>query len=279
MDSFTHYLNGNFVTEDRLLISPRDLGFTRSYMVFEYLRTYNSVPFMLSSYLLRLIKSAELIGIQHNYNLKILEEIIYATLRRNEDGKEKSIKIMLSGGISNMLHQSSDATLVIIVDLFRPKDEQIYETGVKVNLVKYTRYRPEAKSPNYIEAIIQAKINKTNCVFESIYYSDDQIFEGSTSNIFVVKENSVYTPSTNVLKGITRHVVLYELMYQNVFEKNFNIDFLYDADEVFITSSGKQIVPVIAIGNKLVQKGRIGKITRKIMNDFKQYVNSYTYYY
>ena len=105
MKKYKHFLNGRYVTEDKLLISPRDLGFSRSFAVFTVLKTYNSVPFKLKEHLLKLLESAEFIGLKHGYNLNKLVEIVKKTIKINKDGKEKSIKIILSGGVSNFMYQ------------------------------------------------------------------------------------------------------------------------------------------------------------------------------
>ncbi len=274
MKKYQHYLNGKYVAEDKLLISPRDLGFTRGFAVFEYLRTYNRKPFKLKEYLKRLIKSAKLINLKHNYKLEQLIKIVQETLDKNNDGNEKAIKIILSGGISNFIYQSSKATLIVIIDLLKFKKQETYEKGIKVNLVKFSRYIPEAKITNYIEAVRQHQVGIQNDIYEFIYYSDKQVHEGSTSNIFVVKNGKIYTPKNNVLFGITRGILLNDLKDKlHIIKKDFDLSFLLNADEVFITSSGKKVVPVVKVDENIIRKGKIGEITKQAMKNFEEFVN------
>jgi len=274
MTEYQHYLNGQYVTEDKLLVSPRDLGLSRGFAVFDYLRTYNGKPFKLKEHLLRLIKSTELMTIKHEYNLEQLTKIIEETLDKNNDGNEKTIKIILSGGVSNYMYQSGMATLVVIVDLLKLKEQEIYETGIKVNLAKFERYIPEAKSTNYIEGVIQTQKGIQGGAYEPLYYTDKQVYEGANSNIFVVKNGEIYTPQNNILYGVTRGVLIHDLKNNlQVIEEDFDLNFLLNSDEVFITSSGKEVVPVVKVDEKIIGNGRVGEITKLALREFREFVN------
>lgn len=275
MEGYKHYLNGKYVNENELLISPRDLGFTRSLAVFTKIKTCNGRPFKLKEHLLRLLKSAELINLNHDYNLERLTTIVKETVDKNNDGKEKTLKVILSGGISDFMYQSTEATLIIIVDLLKLRKAEIYTKGVKINLVKFTRYLPEAKSTNYIEGVKQTQIGMKSDAFEPVYYSDEQVYEGSNSNIFIVKNRKIYTPENNVYLGILRGVLLNDLRDKlQIIEKDFDLGFLLDADEVFITGSGKEIVPVVKVDENIVGNGKIGEITKLAMKEFREFINS-----
>mgnify|MGYP001578418065 CR=1 FL=1 len=272
MKECRHYLNGQYVTESKLLVSPRDLGFSRSFAVFDYLRTYNGGPFKLKEYLKRLLRSAELIDLKHNYSLEDLTKIVEEALDKNNDGNEKTVKIILSGGISNFMYQSGKPTLIVMVDSLKLKDKKIYEDGVKVNLVKFVRYIPEAKSTNYIEEVRRAQADMGNGAYERVYFSDKQVHEGATSNIFAIKNKKIYTPKNNILFGITRGVLLKDLNSKlHIVEKDFDLKFLINADEVFITSSGKKIVPVVKVDKNIIGNGRVGEITKQVMKNFEEF--------
>ena len=275
MKNYKHYLNGKYVTENKLLISPRDLGFTRSFAVFTKIKTHNGRPFKLEEHLSRLLKSAELINLDHTYTVDKLRHIVSQTLNKNNDGKEKTLKVMLSGGVSDFMYQSKEPTLLIIVDLSKPRSPEIYKKGVKVNLIKFTRYIPGAKTTNYIEGIRSVKVGIKKGFFEPVYYSNKQVHEGSNSNIFVVKNKKIYTPKNNIYYGILRNVLVSDLKESlKVIEKDFNLDFLLKADEVFITGSGKEIVPVIKVDYKIIGDGKVGKVTKRAILEFKDFLNS-----
>ncbi len=277
MKKYQHYLNGKYVNEDKLLVSPRDLGFTRSFAVFTKIKTYNNKPFKLKEHLSKLLKSAELINIKHEYNIEKLRKIVKKTIDINNDGKEKTLKVMLSGGVSNFMYQSAEASLIIIVDLLKPRKAEIYTEGVKINLVKFSRYLPEAKSTDYIEGVKQTQVGMKNRFFEPVYYSNKQIYEGSNSNIFVVKNRRIYTPKNNIYPGILRNILLDDLKSQlKVEEKDFKLKFFLDADEVFLTGSGKEIVPVVKIDERIIGKGEVGEITKFVMREFREFVEKET---
>jgi branched-subunit amino acid aminotransferase/4-amino-4-deoxychorismate lyase len=275
MKKYKHYLNKKYVTEDKLLISPRDLGFMRSYAVFTKIKTCNGKLFKLKEHLLKLLKSAELINLKHDYNLKKLTKVVKKTIKVNKDEKEKTLKIILSGGISNTMHQSTKANLIIIVDPLKPRRAEIYTKGVKINLIKFTRYLPEAKSTDYIEGVKQTQIGIKNNFFEPIYYSDKQVYECSNSNIFIVKNRKMYTPKNNVYPGILRGVLLHDLKNQlQIKEVDFDIKSLLNADEIFITGSGKEIVPVIKVDKHVIGHGKVGEVTKFVIKTLKEFKNS-----
>lgn len=275
MSGYLHYLNGEYVAENKLLISPRDLGFSRGYGVFDYLRTYNGRPFKLEEHLARFLRSASAIELKHDYNLKQLIEIIRTTLEKNNDGKEKQLKVILSGGISTSMHIESRPTLIVIIDPFKPKKPEIYVDGIKMNLVKFMRYKPGAKNTNYIEGIIQTERGGRDECYEPLYYGDFQVYEGSNSNIFAVKEKKIYTPKSNVFCGGTRGVLVGDLKNElHVIEQDFDLPFLLDADEAFICSSGKEIVGVVKLDNHIIGNGKVGEITKLVHRIFRDYVDS-----
>lgn len=275
MRNYKQYLNGEFVDEKDLLISPRDLGFMRGYGVFEYIRTYNSRPYKLDEHIERLLNSAELIKLKHSFTYKKIENIIDELLRLNNDGQEKSIRIYLSGGISSSMFQTGSPTIIVLVDLFKPKDPSIYTEGVALKTVKYARDLPRSKNLNYIEGVRQMHISREEGVYEPLYYSDKQVFETSNSNIFAIKDGTLYTPKNNVFLGSARNTIVNNLGNDfEVIENDFGLNFLFNADEVFIASGGKQVAPVVKIDNKKIGDGKVGKITIEVWNKYKAFVES-----
>lgn len=270
-----HFLNGKLVTEEKLLIHVRDLGFTRGYAVFDFFITYpHHKPFKLSEHVDRLLHSAELIGLKVPWNKKQIEDWVYQTLEANESETEKMIKIIVSGGVSDSLLPSSP-TIVIIVEPRHIFPEDFYTKGIGVITVEFRRYVPYAKTNNYIEAVKQAQIAKKVGAVEPIFYDDEQVFEGSTSNVFAFIDGKLKTPKSNILGGITRAVLLERLHLDvSIIEENFSIDELLRAQEVFLTSSNREITPVTKIDGQKVGIGAVGKITKEVMKQFREYTHS-----
>jgi len=274
MLNYKQYLNGKFINESELLISPRDLGYSRGYGVFEYLRTYKGKPFKLKEHIDRLFASTKLIELKHSFSYKEIEDAINKLIELNNDGQEKSIRIHISGGISDSMYQIKEPTIIIFMDPFKAKNPKIYSDGVVLNTVKYTRDIPQAKNFNYIEGIKQAHLNKAKGIFEPLYYSEGQVFETSNSNIFAVKDGKLYTPKSNVFYGSARGVIVNNLKDKfEIIEEDFNLDFLLNADEVFLASGGKEVAPVVKIDDNLIGDGKVGETTLLVLKSFKEYVD------
>jgi branched-chain amino acid aminotransferase len=268
-----HFLNGKLVAEDQLLISPRDLGYSRGYAVFDFLKTYpHHKPFMLQRYIDRLYRSADVIGLLIPWKKQQLTDWIFETLNANKTDDEKVIRITISGGPSNTLLPPDTPTIVIIVDPAINFTQELYDKGVNIHLVEFKRYKAEAKTNNYIEAVKQIQHYKSD---EIVYYSNNVIHEGATSNIFAVIGNQLLTPKSDVLNGITRGVLLEILKLDILIEvKDFSVEDLRGATEVFLSVSGKEIVPVTKISGDPVGNGKVGPITKSVMQQFHDYVYS-----
>ncbi len=272
----THFLNGKFVSEEQFTISPRDVGFSRGYAVFDFLKTYpHHRPFKLKEHIDRLFNSADLIGLKMPWSKEQVQKWVLETLEANKTGEEKFIKIFVSGGISNTMLPSENPTIAILIDPATQYPKEQYEKGIGVIAVKHNRYNPAAKSNNYIEGVKQTQQAQTIGAVEPIYYSDTQVFEGSNSNLFAVINGKLLTPKTTILAGITRSVLLEILKLNIPIEvKDFTLDDLLHADEAFLTGSGKEITPITSIDGKPLGNGNVGAITKEVMNQFREYTLS-----
>ena len=194
MKSFTHFLNGKFIKEEELLISPRDLGFSRGYAISDFLVTHNLKLFKLEKHVDRLYKSAEIIGLKIPWTKEQVSKWIQETLIKNNSKEEKTVKIFLTGGKSTLMHQEGDPTIIIIVGPYTRPLDSYYKNGVKAKSVKYERQFPEAKTTNYVEAIKELTKGKSEGITEVIYYNDSQVLEGGGCNIFAVIDAQTCVP-------------------------------------------------------------------------------------
>ena len=257
MSNFIHFLNGKFVTDHELLISPKDLGFVRGYAVADFLVTHYHQPFKLPEYIDRLFKSAEIIGLRIPWNKTQIIAWVKETLDKNDKDTEKTVKIIISGGNSHSMYQADVPTIVMIVDNYVPPPSSYYEKGVKAIAVNYKRQYPESKHTHYVETIRQLAKVKGNDIEEVIYYDDSQVFEGAGSNLFAVIDNKLVTTKSNIVEGITRSVLLEILKLAIPVEvRDFTFDELLKATEVFLTGSSKKIRGVIEINGKAVGDGK-----------------------
>lgn len=271
-----HFLNGKFVSEKELLISPRDLGYSRGYGVFDFLITYRHKPFMLQRHIDRLFLSAKAIALSVPWSKEQVSEWVLKTLDANKTtNNEKVIRITISGGSSLTLTPPSSPTIVITIDTAISCPPENYKNGVAAILVEFQRYRPEAKTNNYIEAIRSINGVNTLNIDELIYHSSGMVRECSRCNIFAVIDGRLLTPKTNILEGITRGVLLDILeLTVPIAVEDFSVDTLHTASEVFFTATGKEVMPVIKIDGVLVGDGEVGTITKEVMKQHHSFVHS-----
>jgi branched-subunit amino acid aminotransferase/4-amino-4-deoxychorismate lyase len=271
-----HFLNGHLVDEDHLLISPRDLGYSRGYAAFEFMITTDGRPFMTDRHIDRLFNSCEVISLKMPWSKQQVADWVQQTVDANELVDEDMVmRIIILGGSSGTLTLAKTPTIVIIVEarmVHRPED---YANGVRILLTEFDRYEPAAKTTNYVQAI-RVMNAAPHDVDEIIYFSNNMVREGTRSNIFAVINGILTTPRTGMLGGITRSVILNDLELSTQAEaRDFTVQELLSATEVFITATGKEVMPVTKINDALVRDGTVGDVTKEVMVKFKNFFESY----
>jgi branched-chain amino acid aminotransferase len=273
-----YYVDGDFVPADQAMLPIGDLAVLRGYGVFDFLRTYGGKPFFLKAHIKRLIHSAEGILMSPPWSMEQIYEIVMDTLGRNEH-PESNIRILITGGETedNIMPVGKPRLMVMVTPVQRFPDSW-YNQGVKIITFPVERLFPEAKSINYIPAIVglhQArKENAVEAVYKDRY---ENIKEGTTSNIFLFIDDRLVTPEKQqVLPGITRQVIL------NIAEGHFEVDFrnvsyeeAKNAQEVFLSASNKEILPVVNIDGFSIGDGRPGKRVMNVMHQFRRYTKQW----
>ena len=271
-----HFFNGRLVSENGLLISPRDLGYSRGYAVFEFMIISNGRPFMMDRHLDRLFNSCRAISLSVPWTKEQLASWVLQTIDANElTDQEIVMRIIISGGMSSTLTLAKTPTIAIIVEPRMPCPPMDYVNGVRVLLTEFQRYKPQAKTTNYVEGVRLMNAAPRD-VDEIIYYSDGLIREGTRCNIFALISGILVTPKTSVLEGIMRGVILNDLELSVQTEaRDFAVGELMGASEVFITATGKEIMPVTKINDAPVGDGTVGDVTKEVMTKFKNFFESY----
>lgn len=274
-----YYVGGEFVNEDQARISVNDLSVIRGFGVFDFLRTYNQIPFHLDDHLQRLARSARLIDLQIPHALSEIREIVQQTLKRNNH-QESNIRLVITGGLSHDCITPGDAAkLLVMVTSLKAMPETWYKDGAKVITSHVERFLPGAKSINYIPAILCQKEAQLQQAIEAVYVDKNGfMLEGTTSNFFAFAGDTLVTPPcTRVLPGITRQVLL-DLAdkHYTIVERDLHKDEIRLLDEAFIASSVKEIVPIVTIDAVKIGRGQPGSRTRRIMQLFKEYTESYS---
>lgn len=271
-----HFLNGQFVYENNLLISPRDLGYSRGYAAFDFMITSGGRPFMMDRHMDRLFNSCQAISLNIPWSKQQVADWVQQTVDANELGDEDMVmRIIVSGGSSGTLTPAKTPTIVIIVEARMACPPEDYSNGVRILLTEFDRYEPQAKTTNYVQAI-RVMTAAPHDVDEIVYFSNNMVREGTRSNIFAVINDILTTPKTGMLGGVTRSVILNDLELTVQAEaRDFTVQELLSATEVFITATGKEVMPVTKINDTPVGDGKVGDATKEVMAKFKNFFESY----
>lgn len=281
------YINGRFVPKEQAFVSVFDHGYLYGDGIYETLRAYNGVIFLLDRHLDRLKRSADAISLGLPMQLDEIGFALAETVKVN--GLDDAyVRIQISRGPGDIGLDPSlcpAPTMVIIAKQFKGYPPEYYEKGVALAVVKTRRNHPLALDPsikatNFLNNIL-AKIESINAgAYEGVMLNwEGNVAEGTISNIFWVKEGILHTPSLDVgiLEGVTRGLVLDLAQREGIPIKQgaFPKETLYDADECFITNTTIEVMPVTAVDGKKIGAGEPGRITRDLMIAYKDEVHKY----
>ncbi|MCG0274825.1 MAG: D-amino-acid transaminase [Thermosediminibacteraceae bacterium] len=271
------YLNGERVDYKDAKVSVEDRGFQFGDGLYEVVRVYGGRFFYLDRHLKRLNKGAQEIYLEFDFSLDNLKEICKKAVA--EGGfKDASVYIQVTRGAAPRQHhfpEKSSCTWVVIAREVKPHPKDFYENGVKAITVPDERWtRCNIKSVQLIPNCIAKEKAKRAGAYEAIFHRGGIVTEASSSNVFIVKNGKLFThPANNlILHGITRGVVL-EIAGKLGFEVNeeaFSLDKLFDADEVFITGTMTEVMPVVKVDGKIIGDGVPGETTRSIIEEFRK---------
>ena len=267
------YLNGKIIPSSKALVSIYDIGFLRGYGVFDYLRTYNGKPFLLIEHLKRFRSSAKELSLQVPVNNAGIEKIIQNLLNKNKF-KESSLRLVLTGGelVGGLNYNPKKPTFAILVESYHKQPESIFEKGVKLVTYDHQRFLPEAKTVNYITAVLLQQWREKNNAFEILYTNNGKILEPSTSNFFAFIGDTLVTPKNDILIGTTRNLVLKLAKSKfKIEERDLAIKEVSKFTEAFITGTNKEILPVVQINKKMIKKGKVGLNTKYLLELYRKY--------
>jgi len=273
-----YYVDGKFVPEDQCLIPAKDLVVLRGYGVFDFLVTYNRRPFYLEEHVARLANSARHIRLKLNHSEAEIMEVVEETVKRNPHHGESTIRIIYTGGISSDgVTPEGNGILVVMVAARKKLPASWYTKGAKVITNRIQRFIPDAKSTNYLAAIYAMEHAHQQGAIESIYVDrQGRLLEGTTSNIFFFKDSRLVTGKQDILPGVTRQVLLNLLKEHFALElRDIHYDELAGMNEAFISSSHREVVPIVGVDDIIIGQGRPGACTQKAMDIFRNYVSKY----
>ncbi len=281
------YLNDRLVNKKDAVVSVYDHGFLYGDGIYETMRVYNGNVFMFDKHLERLSRSADLIALALPKKIEDIKTAVYETLKANGH-PEASVRISVTRGYGEVGLDPDlcvSPTLVIMVHRFKEYPKLFREKGVKVMISETRRnYRralnPEIKSHNFLNNILARIEAKKGDYFEAIMLNYEELLaEGTVSNIFFIKNGELFTPSVDVgiLDGVTRDIIirLAGKLGLGVREGRFSSDYIETADEVFISNSLMEIMPVTVVGDKKVSSGDVGLLTKRLFKAYREQVMAF----
>ena len=274
MSDTIYYVNGSYVKKENAFIHVNDIGLLRGYAVFDYLKTYHGKPFRLKDHLERLQNSAKYIGLKIPKTNPEIAEICKELLEKNGFA-ESNIRIVVTGGIGKDSKTKGEPTLIVTCEPRIVMDASFYIDGIRIKTVTGKRDISISKTCDYISAINYLEIYRNEGFSEVLYVLGGKIFECTSSNIFIIKGNDLITPSEEILYGITRKVIFETAgPLFKIINKVVMLDEALKADEVFISSTEREIMPVVGIDDKIIGNGKVGEKTKLLRSKFLEYVES-----
>lgn len=275
----TVFLDGRFVRADRARVSVFDRGLLYGDGLFETMRAYRGCVFALDEHLSRLRQSADVLGIalpRRDWRGTLVE-----LLRRNGLGaKDAWVRLNLTrGSAAPDILPPADVvpTVFALVKPVASGFSAVQRKGARVTLLTYSRhgFMPEHKTLNYLPTILGKAAAARRGAYEGLFVRDGRyLMEGTSSSVFLVRGNALQTPPVaGILPGVTRRVIqqIAESEGLRVVEKATPVAALKKADEVFLTSSVAEVVPITLLDDTSIAGGAPGPITLLLQRKYRAF--------
>jgi branched-chain amino acid aminotransferase len=278
------WIDGNLYDKDDAKISVFDHCVLYGDGIFEGIRVYSGCIFRLKEHLERLWSSAKYLRLEIPLSYDELVTAVRDTVRANglTDGY---IRLVVTRGVGDLgldPRLCPKPTIFIIAAGIKMYPEADYENGLEVitvptNRVNLSAFNPRVKSCNYINNIMGTMEGQLANVREAIMLNQDgHVVECTGDNIFIVKKGVLYTPPIYLgpLRGITRDAII-ELAEADgipVKEEPFTRFEVYDADEMFLTGTAAEAIPVVKVDGRVIGTGKPGEMTQKLIRKFREIV-------
>jgi branched-chain amino acid aminotransferase len=270
------YVDGEWVHPHQASISLNDIAVLRGYSAFEALRTYDRRPFHLADHLERLYRSAAMIDLEIPRTREDIAGVVQEIIARNTY-RHASVRMLVTGGESeDGVMAVGRPKLVVMISPLGERDMDRFARGYYLITTRLQREVPEAKTSNYTAAVRALKEAARRGADDALFVNEQgHVQEATRSNFFLFRGDTLVTPREEILLGITRNVVL-DLARGRfpIEERPILLEELALAGEAFVTSSSKEIVPVVRIDERVIGDGRPGPRTTELERRFIEMVES-----
>jgi branched-chain amino acid aminotransferase len=280
-------VNGRTFDQEHAVISVFDHGFLYGEGVYETLRTYNGQPFLFERHMQRLRKSAGMLALSVPIDDAAIDARFRETMRAAKLGdapdREAYIRILVTRGIGELTYDPAatpNPSIIVIVKPHVAPSREVFERGVTVALVPIVRNHPGSvnpliKSNNLLNNALAMQEAFRRGGFEGVMRNyRGELAECTQSNLFIVKNGAALTPpiDAGLLPGITR-AFLFEVGDERgipVREAVLRDEDLFGADEAFLTSTTREVVPIVKVDDRAIGAGAPGPITRALLDGFRE---------
>lgn len=277
-------VNGRISPEAEAVISVFDHGFLYGEGIYETMRTYNNRPFLFDRHMRRLRNSARMIALDLPFTDGELAMQITETRDVADVQGEAYIRVLVTRGIGELTydpHATPTPSIVIIVKRQVDPPPEAYERGVRVVIVDVVRNHPDTvnpliKSNNLLNCALAGQQAIRRGGYEGIMRNyRGELTECTTANLFVVQDGTALTPplECGLLSGITREF-LFEVGTEAgiaVREQVLRDEDLFRADEAFLTSTTRELLPIVNVDDRTIGSGSPGPITKRLLESFRKH--------
>jgi branched-chain amino acid aminotransferase len=278
------YINGKVFEKADAKISVYDHGLLYGDGVFEGIRVYSGKVFRMREHLDRLYESARSIKLEIPMSREQMADAVNSTVAAAGcvDGYIRLVITRGSGYLGLDPRKATNPQIIIIVDEIALYPRELYENGLNIVTVSTIRNHPSALSPrikslNYLNNILaQIEAVQSGCFEALMLNHKGEVAECTGDNVFVAKKGALRTPplDAGILEGITREAVIGLARTANipVQETALTLHDIYTADEVFLTGTAAEVVPVVQCDGRSIGTGKPGPITKKLREQFLKLV-------
>ncbi|MCM3730207.1 D-amino-acid transaminase [Fictibacillus nanhaiensis] len=265
-------------------VDVEDRGYLFGDGIYEVVFVYDSKPFAFDEHFDRFVQSAKKLELAIPYDIPTFKHLTEELITKN-NVVNGMVYIQMTRGVAprNHLYERNMQSVVtgFAKSVSLDSIAQSQSKGIQTYLTKDIRWlRCDIKSLNLLGNVMAKREAADFDCQEAIQHRDGVVTEGSSSNVFIVKDGTLKThPATNlILNGITRQIVLKiaEQLHVPVLEESFTVDELKEADEVFITSTTMEVTPVVKLKGEQEQTYKIGPVTTEFQKHFKKQIEKST---
>jgi D-alanine transaminase len=271
------FVNGTFLPLEKATVSVEDRGFQFADGVYELVRVYRGVPFRWPEHLARLERSAEALGLTLPFDASRWVALIAEAVPRSGYADAK-VYIQVTRGAAprdHSYHAQLQPTVVVTVRALTSPPEALYAAGADIITVADLRWgRCDIKSISLLANVLAKQQAHNSGAFEAVFVRDGFVLEGSTSNVMAVVASTLVTPpeSPLLLSGVTRLLTL-QLAREagiSLAERPLTESELYNAEELFLTSTTMEIMPVVRVNGRRIAAGLPGPHTKNLTARFRK---------